>query len=87
MTGPEFKLHPYYGTGGVLGGTLANYLWDFGEPWELFQLYDPDSAKSHIKAFLAIDVTAHFSFDPMTGKGLGPCYPVNQEKIIGLIHF
>jgi hypothetical protein len=84
---PEFKLHPHYGTGGVLGGTLANYLWDFGEPWELFPLYDPASAKSHIKAFLSVDLTAHFSFDPMTGKGLGPFYPVNQEKIIGLIYF
>jgi hypothetical protein len=84
---PEFKLHPYYGTGAVLGGTLASYLWDFGEPWELFPLYDPDSTKSHIKAFLSIDLTAHFSFDPMTGKGLGPFYPVNQEKIIGLIYF
>jgi len=84
---PEFKLHPYYGTGAVLGGTLANYLWDFGEPWELFPLYDPDSTKSHIKAFLSIDLATHFSFDPMTGKGLGPFYPVNQEKIIGLIYF
>jgi hypothetical protein len=43
---PEFKLHPYYGTGAVLGGTLVNYLWDFGEPWELFPLYDPASTKS-----------------------------------------
>jgi hypothetical protein len=84
---PEFRLHPFYGTGAVLGGTLANYLWDFGEPWELFPLYDPASTKSHIKTFLSIDLAAHFSFDPMTGKGLGPFYPVNQEKIIGLIYF
>jgi hypothetical protein len=53
----------------------------------LFALYDPASTKSHIKAFLSIDLAAHFSFDPMTGKGLGPFYPVNQEKIIGLIYF
>lgn len=84
---PEFLLHPHYGTGGVLGGTLANYLWDFGEPWELFPLYDPSSTKTHVKQFLSIDLAKHFSFDPMTGKGLGPFYPVNQEKIIGLVYY
>lgn len=83
----QFILNPYYGTGSVLGGCLANYLWDFGEPWELFPLYDPKASREHIKQFLRIDLTAHFSFDPMTGRALGPFYPVNQEKIIGLIYY
>ena len=83
----EFVLNPYYGTGSILGGCLANYLWDFGEPWELFPLYDPKACREHIKQFLHIDLTAHFSFDPMTGEALGPFYPVNQEKIIGLIYY
>lgn len=83
----EFVLNPYYGTGSVLGGCLANYLWDFGGPWELFPLYDPESSKSHIRQFLKIDLTNHYSFDPMTGKALGPFYPVNHEKIIFLIHY
>ena len=84
---PEFVLQPYYGTGSVLGGCLANYLWDFGGPWELFPLYDPKASKEHIKQFLKIDLTSHYSFDPMTGRALGPFYPVNQEKIIFLVYY
>lgn len=84
---PEFVLKPYYSTGAVLGGCLGNYLWNFGEPWEIFPLYDSAAAKTHIKQFLSIDLTQHFLFDPITGAGDGPHYPVNQEKIIHLIYF
>ena len=84
---PEFVLQPYYGTGAVLGGCLGNYLWDFGEPWEIFPLYDAAASKAHIKQFLKIDLTRHFLFDPMSGEGFGPHYPVNQEKIIHLIYY
>ncbi|MBL7737396.1 MAG: hypothetical protein JNL51_18200 [Chitinophagaceae bacterium] len=84
---PEFVLQPYYGTGAVIGGCVANYLWDFGIPNELFPLYDPKSSKEHIKQFLKIDITQHFLFDPMTGNANGPWYPVNQDKIIELIYY
>jgi hypothetical protein len=84
---PEFVLKPYYATGSVLGGCLGNYLWNYGEPWEIFPLYDASSAKAHIKQFLSIDLTRHFLFDPITGAGDGPHYPVNQEKIVHLIYF
>ena len=84
---PEFVLKPYYSTGAVLGGCLGNYLWNYGEPWEIFPLYDAAAAKAHIKQFLSIDLTRHFLFDPITGAGDGPHYPVNQEKIIHLIYF
>ena len=84
---PEFVLQPYYGTGAVIGGCVANYLWDFGIPNELFPLYDPQASKAHIKQFLKIDITKHFLFDPMTGDAKGPWYPVNQDKIIELIYF
>lgn len=83
----EFALHPYYATGSVNGGCLANYLWDFGGNWEIFPLLDPAAAKSHIKQFLSVDITKHFAFEPITGKAWGPWYPVNQEKIVGLIDF
>lgn len=84
---PEFVLHPYYSTGSVNGGCVGNYLWDFGGNWEIFPLVDPEATRTHLKQFLAIDTTRHFAFDPTTGKAFGPWYPVNQEKIVGLIYY
>lgn len=84
---PEFVLQPYYSTGGVNGGCVGNYLWDFGGNWEIFPLVDAAAARSHIKQFLTIDITRHFAFEPVTGKAFGPWYPVNQEKIVGLIYY
>lgn len=84
---PEFALHPYYGTGSVKGGCVCNYLWNFGEVWEILPLLDPAATKAHIKHFLACDLRQHFAFDPISGEAFGPWYMVNQEKIIGLIYF
>lgn len=84
---PEFALHPNYTTGSVNGGCVCNYLWDFGEPWEIFPLYDPAASRTHIQQFVAIDMVSHFSFDPIGAKAWGPWYPVNQEKIVGLIYY
>ncbi len=83
---PEFALRPNYTTGSMNGGCICNYLWDFGEPWEIFPLYDPAASRTHIQQFVAIDMVSHFSFDPIGGKAWGPWYPVNQEKIVGLIY-
>lgn len=84
---PEFLLHPYYSTGSIRGGCVCNYLWNFGEVWEILPLYDPQACREHIKQFLKIDLIKHFAFLPITGEGFGPWYPVNQEKIIGLVYF
>jgi hypothetical protein len=84
---PEFVLHPYYSTGSIGGGCVCDYLWNFGENWEILPLADPDAARSHIKKFLAVDMTKHFAFEPTTGKAFGPWYMVNQEKIIGMIYY
>jgi len=84
---PDFVLQPYYSTGGINGGCVANYLWDFGEPWELFPLYDAPAARAHIKHFLSLDLMKHFNFMPITGEASGPWYMVNQEKIIGLVYY
>jgi hypothetical protein len=83
---PEFVLNPYYSNGGIKGGCVGLYLWDFGFVPELMPLYDPAAAKGHIKAFLNTDVTKHFAFNPIDGQAFGPWYPVNQEKIILLIY-
>jgi hypothetical protein len=71
----------------VNGGCVANYLWNFGEPWEIFPLYDPAAARSHIKQFLKIDLLKHFNFIPTTGRASGPWYMINQEKIVGLTYY
>ena len=83
----EFCLQPYYGTGSVRGGCVCNYLWNFGEPWEILHLLDPAAARKHIKHFLGLNLTKHFAFLPVTGQAFGPWYMVNQEKIIGLVYF
>lgn len=84
---PEFVLHPYLSTGSVRGGCVCDYLWNFGEMWELLPLFDPEISKTHIKKFLAVDMLSHFAFEPTTGKAFGPWYMVNQEKIIGSIYY
>ena len=48
---PEFRLHPNYTTGSVKGGCVCNYLWDFGETWEILPLLDPAAARAHIRQF------------------------------------
>jgi len=84
---PQFALHPYYSTGSVNGGCLANYLWNFGEGWEIFPLFDPQAAKSHIKQFLRCNLLERFYFTPISGTAGGVWYMINQEKIIGLTYF
>ncbi|HRN58015.1 MAG TPA: hypothetical protein PLL71_16260, partial [Agriterribacter sp.] len=54
---PEFVLHPYYGSGGVMGGSVTLHLWEFGLPAQIFPLYDPQAAKDHIRTFLRVDIT------------------------------
>jgi hypothetical protein len=87
-TTPEFFLDPYYSTGGIRGGTLSSYLWNFGEPWEVLALVDPEAVKSHIKAFTSSPgmLSSRYSFMPISGAATGTWYPVNQEKLIGLVH-
>lgn len=84
---PEFVLHPYYSTGSINGGCVCEYLWNYGDCWEILPLYTPQAAKEHIKKFVAIDMTKHFAFEPLTGNAFGPWYMVNQEKIIGSIYY
>jgi hypothetical protein len=84
---PEFLLHPYYSTGSVKGGCVADYLWNFGEVWEILPLFDAPASRTHIKQFLKGDLLQHFLFYPITGTADGPWYMVNQEKIIGLTYY
>ena len=83
---PDFALRPYYSTGSTRGGCVGNYLWNYGESWEMLPLYDPAAHREHIKQFLKCDLTKYFAFNPVNGKAFGVWYMVNQEKIIGLVY-
>jgi hypothetical protein len=48
----EFVLNPYYSTGGIKGGCVGSYLWDFSGGWEIHPLYDPEGIKAQIKHYL-----------------------------------
>ncbi|GHV00402.1 hypothetical protein FACS1894211_07610 [Clostridia bacterium] len=85
-TADEFTLNPYYSTGGMRGGCVGEYLWDFSAGWELHPLAIPEADKAHIKQFLTLDLCKCFAFNPKDGRAFGPWYPVNHEKIVGLIY-
>ena len=81
---PEFLLHPYYSTGSINGGCVCCYLWNYGEPYHLWSMLDPASAREHLKVYLRLDLTGCFAFHPEDGSAYGPYYPINQEKVIFL---
>lgn len=83
----DFVINPYYSTGGVNGGCIGSYLWDYGNPSKMWALYDPASAKNQLKQFLSGDLTVHNAFSPGKGEAHGPWYPINQENIIALIYY
>ena len=83
---PEWKLHPYYSTGSINGGCCCCYLWNYGEPYKLWSILDPDSAREHLLTFLGTDLSDGFAFYPDDGELFGPYYPVNQEKILLLAY-
>lgn len=83
---PEFLLHPYYGTGSINGGCICCYLWNYGEPYRMWSLLNPQSAKDHLKNYLSLDLANCYAFFPEDGSACGPYYPVNQEKVIFLAH-
>lgn len=84
---PEFVLQPYFGSGGVIGGSVTLHLWEFGLPAQLFPLFDSASSRNHIRQFLKVDITRRSRFEPMSGEGAGSWYQVNQDKIIELIYY
>jgi len=85
---PEFVLNPYYGTGSVKGGCTCNYLWNFGQVFEILQLLDPEAARNHILQFIKSGcLYSGYAFFPLTGKGFGSWYMVNQEKIIRHVYY
>ncbi len=82
----EFLLHPYYSTGGINGGCVGCYLWNYGEPYRLWSILDPKSAREHLLTWLRLDLSDCFGFNPDDGAPFGPCYPVNHEKVIFLTY-
>jgi len=87
MEVPEFALHPYYPTGAVKGGCLANYLYEFGQVREILPLLDPAANRAQILLFLNKNcVNKHYAITPITGEPFGAWYMVNHEKITGQVY-
>ena len=82
----EWKINPYYAAGGINGGCCCCYLWNYGEPYRLWSLLDPQAAKVHLKTYLGIDLATCYAFFPDDGLKEGPYYPVNQEKVLLLAY-
>jgi hypothetical protein len=87
MEVPEFVLNPYYPTGAVKGGCLANYLYEFGQVREILPLLDPPADRAQILEFLKKNcVNEHYATYPITGEPFGAWYMVNHEKITGQVY-
>ena len=87
MEVPEFVLNPYYPTGAVKGGCLANYLYEFGQVREILPLLDPPADRAQIIEFLKKNcVNEHYATYPITGEPFGAWYMVNHEKITGQVY-
>jgi len=87
MEVPEFLLNPYYPTGAVKGGCLANYLYEFGQVREILPVLDPAANRAQILEFLKNDgVNKHYATYPITGEPFGAWYMVNHEKITGQVY-
>ena len=83
---PEWLLHPFYSTGGINGGCICSYLWNYGEPYRLWSMLDKKSAKEQLLVYLKADLVSGYAFYPDNGELFGPYYPVNQEKVLLLTH-
>ena len=83
---PEYKLHPHYGTGSMMGDTVCCYMWNYGGPYRLWSLLSPRSAREHLLTMLALDLRNCYAFFADDGTALGPYYPINHEKVIFLAY-
>lgn len=83
---PEFVVRPYYPTGGLFGSCLCSYLWNIGGPYRMWPLVAPEAIKDHLRVDMKLELTKCYAFNPCDGGPVGPYYPINQEKMIFLIH-
>ena len=84
---PDLCVMPYFSTGGVNGGCMCSYLWDYCGGLMLHPLYDAEANKRQIKALLKNDLTKSYALNPVTAGPVGPWYMVNQEKIILMVYY
>lgn len=82
----EFVVKPYYSTGGMFGCCMCSYLWNIGGPYRMWPLVAPEAIKEHLRVYMKLDLTRCYAFNPCDGGPVGPYYPINQEKMIFLIH-
>ena len=84
---PDLCAIPYFSTGSINGACMCSYLWDYCGGLMMHPLYDLKGNKENLKAYLRNDLTTSYALNPVTSKGVGPWYPVNQEKIILMVYY
>lgn len=84
---PDLCTIPYFSTGSINGACMCSYLWDYSGGLMLHPLYDTYGNKEEIKAYLRNDLTVSYALNPVTSKGVGPWYQINQEKIISMVYY
>lgn len=83
---PDLCAIPYYSTGSVTGACMCSYLWDYCGGLMMHPVYDPEGNKKQLRAYLRNDLTKSYALNPVTSRGVGPWYPINQEKIILMVY-
>ena len=84
---PDLCAVPYFSTGGINGGCMCSYLWNYCGGLMFHPLYDPEGNKKQIRALLKNDLTTCYALNPVTAGSVGPWYQVNQEKIIQMVYY
>ncbi|MFO0985302.1 MAG: hypothetical protein U1E76_26825 [Planctomycetota bacterium] len=82
---PAFIASPLFSEAGLDGGGVCAYLWDTMYVSRVLPLLaERDAIRRLLVQFLRMQPHAHFAFDPLEGRGLGPCYALNAYSLARL---
>lgn len=82
---PHFIFEPFYAEAGLCGRSVCAYTWGEAYISRMMMLVDKEAYRKNILAHLFMDLDAHYAVDPITGKGLGPCYNYNLHSAITIV--
>lgn len=83
---PHFVIDPFYSEAGINGNCLCAYTWGDAYVAKMTALTEKDNYRNQLLAYFGMGLNAHYAFDPVDGKGLGPCYNYNLLAIFTAIH-
>ncbi len=77
---------PYFATGGLDGGALCSYLWDYAYSDKMLILADRNVAKRYIRFFYNMGIDEHYAFTPVMAKSIGPRYAYNDYSFVKIVY-